>query len=74
MATLDNVNLFAPKDPKTGKTYQLFDTEAIKQKQEQSKQNYELIRQQISDGNIEQAYEGFSQLPFIEQMAVTKFS
>jgi len=70
MATLDNVNLFAPKDPKTGKTYQLFDTEAIKQKQEQSKQNYELIRQQISDGNIEQAYEGFSQLPFIEQMAV----
>lgn len=70
MATLDNVNLFAPKDPKTGKTYQLFDTEAIKQKQEQSKQNYELIRQQISDGNIEQAYEGFSQLPFMEQMAV----
>jgi len=70
MATLDKVNVFAPKDPKTGKTYQLFNTEAIQQKQEESKKNYELIRNQIAEGNIEQAYEGFTQLPFIEQMAV----
>jgi hypothetical protein len=47
MATIDETNIFAPKDPNTGKTYQLFDADAIKQKQIQSKEQYNLIKEQI---------------------------
>ena len=68
MATIDETNIFAPKDPNTGQTYQLFDADAIKQKQIQSKEQYNLIKEQIKAGNIDQAYEGFTQLPFIDQM------
>ena len=61
MATLDNVNLFAPKDPKTGKTYELFDAEAIKQKQEQQKQQRDeaarVLAEELEAGNIKKAYE-----------------
>jgi hypothetical protein len=68
MATIDETNIFAPKDPNTGQTYQLFDADAIKQKQIQSKEQYNLIKEQIKAGNLDQAYEGFTQLPFADQM------
>ena len=73
MATLNNVNLFAPKDPKTGKTYELFDAEAIKQKQEQQKQQRDeaarVLAEELEAGNIKKAYEeGFTQLPIGEQL------
>ena len=44
MATIDETNIFAPKDPDTGQTYQLFNADAIKQKQVQSKEQYNLIK------------------------------
>ena len=69
MATLNNVNLFAPKDPETGKTYELFDADAIKQKQEQSKAKYDAIGQQLAEGNIEEAYEDFTELPLLDQLS-----
>tara|TARA_R100000654_G_scaffold31658_1_gene56595 strand:+ start:368 stop:2794 length:2427 start_codon:yes stop_codon:yes gene_type:complete len=73
MATLDNVNLFAPKDPETGKTYELFDAEAIKQKQRQQKQQRDkaarVLAEELEAGNIKKAYEeGFTQLPILEQL------
>ena len=68
MATIDEANIFAPQDPDTGQTYQLFDADAIKQKQVQSKEQYNLIKEQIKAGNLDQAYEGFTQLPFADQM------
>jgi len=68
MATIDETNIFAPQDPDTGQTYQLFDADAIKQKQVQSKEQYNLIKEQIKAGNLDQAYEGFTQLPFSDQM------
>ena len=69
MATLNNVNLFAPKDPETGKTYELFDADAIKQKQEQSKAKYDAIGRQLAEGNIEEAYEDFTELPLLDQLS-----
>ena len=68
MATIDETNIFAPKDPDTGQTYQLFNADAIKQKQVQSKEQYNLIKEQIKAGNLDQAYEGFTQLSFPDQM------
>jgi hypothetical protein len=68
MATIDETNIFAPQDPDTGQTYQLFNADAIKQKQVQSKEQYNLIKDQIKAGNLDQAYEGFTQLPFSDQM------
>jgi len=73
MATLNNVNLFAPKDPKTGKTYELFDAEAIKQKQRQQKEQRDeaakVLAEELEAGNIKKAYEeGFTQLPIGEQL------
>ena len=68
MVTIDETNIFAPQDPDTGQTYQLFDADAIKQKQVQSKEQYNLIKEQIKAGNLDQAYEGFTQLPFADQM------
>ena len=73
MATLNNVNLFAPKDPETGKTYELFDAAAIKQKQEQQKQQRDeaarVLAEELEAGNIKKAYEeGFTQLPIGEQL------
>ena len=68
MATIDETNIFAPQDPDTGQTYQLFNADAIKQKQVQSKEQYNLIKDQIKAGNLDQAYEGFTQLSFPDQM------
>ena len=68
MATIDETNIFAPQDPDTGQTYQLFNADAIKQKQVHSKEQYNLIKDQIKAGNLDQAYEGFTQLPFSDQM------
>lgn len=68
MATIDETNIFAPQDPDTGQTYQLFNADAIKQKQVQSKEQYNLIKEQIKAGNLDQAYEGFTQLSFPDQM------
>ena len=68
MATIDETNIFAPQDPDTGQTYQLFNADAIKQKQVQSQEQYNLIKEQIKAGNLDQAYEGFTQLPFSDQM------
>jgi len=68
MAIIDETNIFAPKDPDTGQTYQLFNADAIKQKQVQSKEQYNLIKDQIKAGNLDQAYEGFTQLSFPDQM------
>ena len=73
MATLNNVNLFAPKDPETGKTYELFDAEAIKQKQRQQKAQRDeaakILAEELEAGNIKKSYEeGFTQLPIGEQL------
>ena len=68
MATIDETNIFAPQDPDTGQTYQLFNVDAIKQKQAQTKEQYNTVKEQIKAGNLDQAYEGFTQLPFADQM------
>ena len=68
MATIDETNIFAPKDPDTGQTYQLFNIDAIRQKQAQSKEQFNTIKKQIKAGNIDQAYEDFTQLPAPDQM------
>ncbi len=68
MATIDETNIFAPKDPDTGQTYQLFNIDAIKQKQAQTKEQYNTVKEEIKAGNLDQAYEGFTQLPFADQM------
>ena len=44
MATIDETNIFAPKDPDTGQTYQLFNIDAIRQKQAQSKEQFNTIK------------------------------
>jgi|11BtaG_2_1085332.scaffolds.fasta_scaffold02309_3 hypothetical protein len=68
MATIDETNIFAPQDPDTGQTYQLFNVDAIKQKQAQNKEQFNTIKEEIKAGNLDQAYEGFTQLPFADQM------
>ena len=68
MATIDETNIFAPQDPDTGQTYQLFNVDAIKQKQAQTKEQYNTVKEEIKAGNLDQAYEGFTQLPFADQM------
>ena len=72
MATLNNVNIFAPKDPETGKTYELFDADAIKQKQRQQKEQRDkaakILAEELKAKNVRKAYEeGFTQLPIGEQ-------
>ena len=75
MATLDETNIF--ETPVTAQEPKRFSPEYFAQRKEQKaeqKEQYKALGQSVRDnlalGNIEQAYESFTQLPVIDQMVL----
>ena len=72
MATLDETNIF--ETPVTAQEPRRFSPEYLRQRKEQKakqKEQYKALGQSVKDnlaqGNIEQAYESFAQLPVVDQ-------
>jgi len=72
MANLDDVNIFLPKDSE-GKTPLLFNPDAIRQKQLERQEIQDQLEKELSSGDIEQAYETFTELPILDQAATYLF-
>ena len=75
MATLDETNIF--ETPVTAQEPKRFSPEYFAQRKEQKaeqKEQYKALGQSVRDnlalGNIEQAYESFTQLPVVDQMVL----
>ena len=75
MATLDETNIF--ETPVTAQEPRRFSPEYLRQRKEQKaeqKEQYKALGQSVRDnlalGNIEQAYESFTQLPVVDQMVL----
>ena len=75
MATLDETNIF--ETPVTAQEPKRFSPEYFAQRKEQKaeqKEQYKALGQSVRDnlalGNIEQAYESFTQLPIVDQMVL----